>query len=341
MNKKLKIKLFVLALSLGIISSTTTNTFAEENSNKDRIYGNDRIQTSIEISKKGWKEGADSVVIAAAYDFADALSAAPLAKKYNAPIILNGKSELSTSTINEIKRLNPKNIFILGGEGVIPGKVENQLKVLKVENVERIYGENRYETSLKVAEKLGKVEKVFITNGETYADALSVSSIAAEMECPILYTKKDELKCEVRNYINNNDIKSTYFIGGQGVLSNSVVNEVKNSKRIYGDNRYLTNSEVLKNFKDELKFDNVYFVTGNNFADALAVAPLSSKEKSPVILTNKNVGKEIENLINENITGETKLIAIGGEKVVPESILDNFISDFDVIEIALKSINLI
>lgn len=341
MKNKLKRKIFVVMISFCMVTMIASKAVAEESTNKKRIYGNDRIQTSIEISKNGWKEGADSVVIAAAYDFADALSAAPLAKKYNAPIILNGKSELSTSTINEIKRLNPKNIFILGGEGVIPGKVENQLKVLKVENIERIYGENRYETSLKVAEKLGKVEKVFITNGETYADALSVSSIAAEMECPILYTKKDELKCEVRNYINNNDIKSTYFIGGQGVLSNSVVNEVKNSKRIYGDNRYLTNSEVLKNFKDELKFDNVYFVTGNNFADALAVAPLSSKEKSPVILTNKNVDKEIENLINENITGETKLIAIGGKKVVPESILDNFISDFDVIEIALESINLI
>ncbi|MGL4731378.1 MAG: cell wall-binding repeat-containing protein, partial [Clostridium sp.] len=99
MNKKIKLKL--TALGLILCSMSTTTVFAAENSNKDRIYGKSRIETSIEVSKRGWKDGSDSVVIAAAYDFADALSAAPLAKKNNGPIILNGKDNLPQNTLNE------------------------------------------------------------------------------------------------------------------------------------------------------------------------------------------------------------------------------------------------
>ncbi|WP_061994279.1 cell wall-binding repeat-containing protein [Clostridium sp. ATCC 25772] len=340
MSKNLKIKIIALGMILTSLSIGSTNAFAETKSNKERIYGQDRIETSVQISKHGWENGSDSVVIAAAYDFADALSAAPLAKKNNGPIILNGKSSLPVNTVNEIKRLNPKKVFILGGEKAISKEVEKQLKDIGISQVERIFGKTRYETSLKVAEKLGKVDSAFVTNGQTYADALSVSSIAASMNAPILYTEKDKLKSDVKNYINENEISKAYFIGGNGVLSDDVLKDIKNSERISGENRYMTNKEVLTTFKSQLNFDNVYFVSSTGFADALSVAPMASNSNSSIILTNQDVEKPLEDYINNNITSKSKLIAIGGEKVVPESILDKFISDFDVIEIATNFKNL-
>lgn len=340
MNKSLKINLVIFTIGLGILASIPCNAKGEDILKKSRIYGQNRIETSVEISKIGWTNGSNSVVIASAYDFADALSAAPLARKNNGPILLNGKDLLPKNTISEIERLNPKEVFILGGELVISKGVENQLNEIGIKDVKRIYGKNRYETSIKVAKELGDVESAFITNGDTYADALSISSIAATKGSPIIYTKKEKLNDDAREYIEKNNIDEIYCIGGEGVLSNNVLSSLENSKRLSGDNRYLTNMEVLKNFKEELNFENVYFVRGNDFADALSVAPMASKNNSVVVIADKDVIIDTEMLVNSNITSESEVIAVGGETCIPESILDKFISDFDILEIAMNKINL-
>ena len=320
----------MLFLSMCIMTLFSCNAFADIV--KDRIYGQDRIETSIEISKNGWKNGSDYVVIAQGYDFADALSAAPLAKKYNAPIILNSKEALPDNTVNELKRLKVKEAFILGGPKVISEKAENQLKALNI-NVERIYGPTRFETAIYVANKVGTNDGVFVTNGRAYPDALSVSSIAASKGYPIVYTEKDSINKDVKKYIEDNKISNVYFVGGNGVIDDKVLAQVKNSKRLSGIDRYETNNAVLDHFVNELNFENVYFVTGQNFADALSIAPLAADKNAPVILTNKNINKNLENVVNSQLTSESKLIAIGGEAVVPSNVLNNFKSEFKTIKI--------
>ena len=60
--KRLKEKFVGLFLILSMIICLSFSTvLAVEN---DRIYGKDRISTSIEISKKGWQNGSEYVFIA-------------------------------------------------------------------------------------------------------------------------------------------------------------------------------------------------------------------------------------------------------------------------------------
>ncbi|MGG7162254.1 cell wall-binding repeat-containing protein [Clostridium ihumii] len=330
--KRLKEKFVGLFLILSMIICLSFSTvLAVEN---DRIYGKDRISTSIEISKKGWQNGSEYVFIAQGYDFADALSVAPLAKKFNAPILLNGNIQLREDTINELKRLKPKKVFILGGEIVISKSVETQLKNININEIERIYGQTRYETALKINKKLGKSDALFITNGQSYADALSVSPIAAQKGIPILYTKNNEIPKEVNEYIKGNKISNVYVIGGDGVINDSVLKNIPNSERIFGKDRYETNREVLKKFSNDLKYENIYFVTGNDFPDALSISTLAADKKAPVILTNKNINSDVEKIINSNITSLSKFIAIGGPEVVPQNILDKFKMNFEIIKLS-------
>lgn len=333
MYKKLKCKKSLLFLFITMFMLMfSSRAFAEVS--KERVYGKDRIGTSIEISKSGWKEGSKYAVIVQGYDFADALSAAPLAKKYNAPIILSNNLKLDNSTLEELKRLESEKVFILGGPKVISTQVEAQLKEINVKSIERIYGATRYETSLKVAEKLGQVNTVFITNGVKYADALSVSSIAAQKGIPILYSEKENMIPAVKQYITKNKVSNVYFIGGNGVISDKALNEVTKSERLYGKDRYETNKVILEKFIKELNFDNLYFVRGDDYADALSIAPLAATQSSPVILTNKNISKDIEEILKSEITSRTKLILVGGEEIVPSKVVDNLNMSFEIVEIA-------
>ncbi|WP_061994282.1 cell wall-binding repeat-containing protein [Clostridium sp. ATCC 25772] len=327
MKKLFKQKLSILLLFFSMFMFLLPVN-ASAKVNESRIYGSDRIETAIKISEQGWKSGSDYVFIAYGYDFADALSVTPLAKKYNSPIILSNKNGLTENAIKELQRLKPKKAFILGGERALSANVEAQIKKCSITETERIYGSTRYETALKVSEKLGTSDTIFISNGLSYADALSVATIAAQKESPILYTEKNNIPSKVTEYIKKVNISKAYFVGGTNVIDNTVVTGIKNSERIAGNDRYLTNKEVLSKFINYISYENVYFVRGNDFADALSISPIAGLKKAPIILTNNNLNSDVEKIINSNITSTSKLTIIGGEKVVPSSILDKIDSNF-------------
>ncbi|MBV1820156.1 cell wall-binding repeat-containing protein [Clostridium cochlearium] len=326
MNKKLLSKVALTLLTTTVCTLTlATNAFAK-NEHK-RIYGQNRIETSIKISEEGWKDGSKVAVIAQGYNYADALCVSPLAKKYNAPIILTASSKLDKNAIKELKRLNVNRVFITGGKAVVSEEIEKQLKSLNIKDIKRLYGQNRYETSLEVAKELGDSKEVFITSGNGYADSLSVAPIAAKKGAPILFADKSSLKDSVKKYIDTINPNKIYIIGGQGVITDNAVKGIKNPERISGKDRFETNKNVLSRFKNELKFDNIYVVQGagpkgNEFADALSCSALAAQEDAPVVLTYNGINQNLKNFVKENLKDSSKLIAIGGEKIVPSSILE-------------------
>ena len=105
--KKLTLAALVISFMIpaGVSSANVENV--------TRIAGKDRIATSIEISKAMFNE-SDNVVLASGFNFADALSAGQLAAALNAPLILSN-DQLDSRTSDEIAKLKPKNIYIVGG----------------------------------------------------------------------------------------------------------------------------------------------------------------------------------------------------------------------------------
>lgn len=284
-----------------------------------RYAGTNRYMTAVEVSKRGF-DRADTVVIASGNDYPDALCAAPLAKKFNAPILLVSKTGMITGIEEEIDRLGAKKAYIVGGTAVVPDEIKNQLEN-KGMVVERIAGKNRYETSYEVA-KLLNYDKAVIASGEGFADALSISSIAAKNEWPILLTTKTQLPEKIREIINNKRPKNVYIIGGTAVISDSVLNSTPNAKRIAGNDRYETNVKIAQEFKDELSYEKIFIATGKNFADALSASALAAKTNSFVFLTGDIVKDSTKNQVLANRKDTTISIILGGEAVLPKEIID-------------------
>ncbi|MBZ4663285.1 MAG: hypothetical protein JG776_987 [Caloramator sp.] len=284
-----------------------------------RYAGTNRYMTAVEVSKKGF-DRADTVVIAGGNDYPDALCVAPLAKKFNAPILLVSKTGIIKEIEEEIDRLGAKKAYIIGGTAVVPDEIKNQLEN-KGMVVERIAGNNRYETAYEVA-KLLNYDKAVIASGEVFADALSISSIAAKNEWPILLTRKTQLPDKTIEIINNKRPKNVYVIGGTAVISDSVLNSIPNAKRIAGNDRYETNEKIAQEFKDELSYEKIFIATGKNFADALSASALAAKTDSFVFLTGDKVKDSTKNLVLANRKDTTVTIILGGDAVLPKEIID-------------------
>ncbi|MBV4438473.1 cell wall-binding repeat-containing protein [Clostridium tyrobutyricum] len=325
MNKKKIISSLLLttALVASTIAVSPATTFAASS----RLGGADRYETSAKISQNGWANGSDYVVLASGEGYADALCAAPIAKKYNAPILLTTSKTLNSTIKSEITRLKAKNIIEIGGTASISSNIENQLENEMSLKVTRLGGIDRYETSANVARELGDVSDIVLTSGLGYADALSIAPIAASKGYPILLTPKNSVTNSVKSYINSHKSDSTkvYVIGGSGVIPESILSSVPNPMRIFGQNRYETNVSVMEFFKTELKFQNVYIAkgdgpNGNEFADALSASELAARTSSPVVLTNNTLNNYTKEFIKSNLTKDTSVVSIGGQASVPDSL---------------------
>ncbi|QXE19754.1 cell wall-binding repeat-containing protein [Clostridium sp. 001] len=317
-------------LILGVFLASSTVFAAGQNvfAASSRLWGQDRYATSTAVSKNSWAT-SDYVVLASGEGYADALCAAPVAKKYNAPILLTGSKELNEGVKSEITRLKATHVIEIGGEASISSDIENELKSMKL-NVQRLGGQNRFETSVVVANSLENVTKVVVTSGYGFADALSIAPIAAEQGIPILLTGKDSLSDAVQNYINQNkdSIKNSYVIGGQGVISDSAISGLPTVARISGQNRFDTNVKVLSYFKSSIDFNNLYVVkadgpTGNEFADALSGSAAAAKTSSPIILTYNTLYSGMEDFIKSNVPKTASITAIGGAAAVPDSLVSD------------------
>lgn len=312
------------------------NVFADTLSQNatDRLYGADRYETSAKISESGWQQ-SDYVVLVDGENFPDALCAAPLAKLVGAPILLTEHDGLDKNTKEEIKRLNPKTVYIIGKYGAVSKSTEDEISALNI-TVNRLGGKDRYETSALVAGEVKKlkeenntpVSEIALASGAGYADALSIASIAASKGMPILLTSRDTLPDSINSFIQSNKstIKDSYIIGGTSCIGQDILNTVPESLRLSGEDRYETNEKVMNWFKDDLKFENVYVAVGggangNEFADALCGSALASKTSSPIILTDKSLASKTQNLMKFVLKNGSKVMALGGESVVPESII--------------------
>lgn len=313
LNKK-----FILSvLLIGTIAFFSSNNVLALNR---RISGIDRYATSAAIASDGWEESIIAILVSGE-NFPDALVAAPLAKRcFNAPILLTETNSIPADTLNVIKQLQVTEVIIIGGTGVISSSVENQLTSLGIKTT-RISGADRYETSIKVADKLSNVGEIAVVTGEDFADALSISPIAAKRNMPIILVQHNSIPDIVNEYIKLHNITKTYIIGAGSSLDESLVNELPNVERIDGQDKYQRNLNVIGKFKTEMGLNTIYITTGENFADGLSGSALASINCNPLILVGENSILQKNYLDNNSITNYN-VVALGG--TVPEAAITGF-----------------
>lgn len=300
-------KIFALCLTFSVL--ITTVAFQRVTSASTTLGGTDRYSTALKIVQAGWKT-SDTAVIARGDDLADALAAAPLAyAKGKAPILLTRPDELPTGVLNELKTLGVKNIYIVGGIGAVSTEVENELKEF---TVKRITGTDRVETSYNVALEAFPTapKEVVLANGLAYADALSISAIAAAKGMPILLVNNSKLSAKEESYIAG---KTVYAVGGAGVMSNAVVDTAK-ATRLSGIDRYETNAAILNKFPQD--YSKIYLAKGTNenLVDALTGSALAALGNNPIVLVNGSsaIHSKISAVVKANISNISTEVLLGG-----------------------------
>ena len=284
-----------------------------------RLSGNSRVLTAIEISKKGWESGSDTVILASGNNYADVLAVVPYAYKLDAPVLLSVSATLDADILAEIERLGATKAVILGGTAAVPQAVEDSIKAEGL-TVERIAGSSRNETAAKIAQKLAPASgDAFLVSNANFADAISCSSVAALMDAPILYINADgTLPEETRTALTMNNIATAYVIGGTGAVGEAAETQLDTlsitCNRVFGNNRYATSVAVYNEFADEYATTRHAAATGKAFPDATAGAAFAAKNGMHIFLVDEGMPDSIASTLRGR--GVETLYIFGGTSAV-------------------------
>lgn len=310
--KKIKLLIASIIISTSFLVSTSVSAIDSSAPNVTRLAGQDRYQTCNKIVDSGWSQSNYAILVNSNM-FADAITASPLAKKCDAPILLTESNNLTVSTKEQLQKLGVKTVYIVGGTGVISNNIEKTLKSMNI-TTKRLFGKDRFETSVNVAKELNDSKDVFVVSGDTFEDALSVAPIAAQLQNPIILVSKNTIPSSVKSYLND---KVVSLVGGTDVLSNNVSSALNPAKAYGQADKYSRNLALINDNKENLDLSKIFIASDSTFADALSGSALAGKNKNPIILLGNSNQSSISNFVTNN---EIKTVnVLGGTGVVSDS----------------------
>jgi putative cell wall-binding protein len=120
----------VILGSQAVVSSVIANALAAFTSGSvTRLAGADRYATAAAISK-GTFNTAKTVYIATGLNFADALSGGPVGGIDAAPLLLVATDSVPASIADELQRLGPSEVVVLGSNRVVSDGVASQVRAI-------------------------------------------------------------------------------------------------------------------------------------------------------------------------------------------------------------------
>jgi spore coat protein H len=167
-----------------------TATALREVAPVERRSGPDRFATAAAISRASFPDGAPIALVASGATFPDALAGGAAAAELGGPLLLTHRGELPDSTAEELARLAPQRVLVLGGTGAVADGVAQALRRATGAEVQRLSGTTRYETAAAVARHAfpGRAPVALLASGVAFPDALAAAPVAAQLGGPVLLT---------------------------------------------------------------------------------------------------------------------------------------------------------
>lgn len=179
--------------------------------------------------------------------------------------------------------------------GAIPGTKPGVVEKHGNRYVERVAGKNRVHTAISTSKRFFKKSKyVIIADSGNYPDALTATVLAHVLDAPILLNNTRYLEDDVAREIVRLGASEVIIVGGHKSISENVKSQLakydaNKVQRIWGRDRYVTSSELAYEIERLTgKVNKAIIASGENFPDALATAPLGSKEIAPILLVTRN-----------------------------------------------------
>jgi putative cell wall-binding protein len=273
-----------------------------------RLAGRDRYTTAVVATQALYTDEVIAtnpigvVFVASGANFPDALSATALVAPAGPLLLVPPTGVVPAAVLDELRRLSPDVVVVVGGTGSVSTSVEAQLKT--VAPTDRVAGRDRYDTAAMVAldadavyraQDLGPdvpplgVQTLYVVGGANFPDALAAGAATGTWRGAIVLTKRDSLPAASADVVTTVAPQRIIVVGGTGSVSSAVVTRLKalapgaEVLRRSGADRYAAAAAVSAG-EFVHPGNGVMLANGTGFADALSAAAFGSVVEYPVLL---------------------------------------------------------
>lgn len=264
-----------------------------------RLAGPERLENAVAISRSTYAQ-APTIVLGRSDAYPDALGGSALAAALGGPLLLTEGDTLSASVAEEIRRLAPSRVVLLGGTAALSAGVEAAVRDLGVATVDRLAGEDRFVTAQEVALEVVRVtgaRHAYLALGQHadpalgWADAVAVSALAAQTGRPILLTWTESLPERAAQALSTVGVDTVTIVGGAAVVSEGVATTLAGTgmavHRLAGASRFETSLAVAEAALAEGADPSTLWVTtATTFADPLVTGPAAATHGGVMVLAD-------------------------------------------------------
>lgn len=250
---------------------------------------------------------ASAVVIVNETDIAGAMAGTVLARANPAPVLLSPASGLPTSVKDEIARLRPGRVFLIGDAARLGAAVATDAALaagLLMPQVTRLDGGGDAGTAVAIAQQMDyrtanekdnthpalkpAFDAVVIANpGSPYVAA--AVGLAAARRLPLLYVATDFVPDETATALGTSsfDITKTLVVGGTSVINSDVAAQLPDPTRLNGSTALETSASVVAEAKTRGMPSNiVYGASDAHPMDATLLAGVVARATGMLMLAS-------------------------------------------------------
>ncbi|MCR4712675.1 MAG: cell wall-binding repeat-containing protein, partial [Clostridia bacterium] len=273
----------------GNFTGTVSKTFkiVKENATYERIFGDNRYETSFKIADALKKQLGVSkfncAVVADGRNYPDALAASYLASVKKAPILMTAEGRFAETTSYIRKNVTPgSTIYVIGGTGSVP---EAFTAGLTGYQVKRLGGANRYGTNLLILQEARvSDQEILVVTGADFGDALSASATGK----PVLLVGGSHLTAEQQSYLATLKGRKYTIVGGTEVVAAEIQADLARYgavSRLGGTTVYDRSVNIAKKYFPGYQ-KHITLASGESFPDGLAGGVLAMAKGGPLLLSN-------------------------------------------------------
>jgi putative cell wall-binding protein len=299
--------LLVVALVVGLAPASDADA-------GPRLAGIDRYATAAAVAHASFSAGVPVAFVVTGNGFVDALTAGPAAAERGGPVLLVGQKTIPQSTADELTRLQPKSIVVVGGTGAVSDTVFDGLRRYTTGSLTRVSGADRYASSAAVSSSTFPSAAVaYVAGAERFSDALAGAPVAHHERAPLLLVARSSVPGSVATELRRLHATRVVILGGTASVDASAESQLRSIVgdvvRVAGADRYETSVRAAQRAFPTSTI--AYLASGAGYADALAAGPAAALAPGPILSVRANC---VPKVVSDELfrLGATRIVLLGG-----------------------------
>jgi zinc D-Ala-D-Ala carboxypeptidase len=290
-----------------------------------RVAGADRYATSVAASRRAFSSGTTAPVVFLVSGTSQSLGhgAVTAAARLGGDVLLTRRSSIPAVVANELDRLNPARIVLVGDTTVLTSDVARAAGRY-APSVQRV-GTSGASSTSQALNRLAfpSATSAWVVTSRSAADAVTGAAVAGANRAPVIVLdgRSADLPSANAALLRDLGVSTVTVVGGSGAVSSGIEADLRavvgssNVVRASGSDRYAVSARVNVLSWPVMAPGTAYLANGRETTNAFAGALLAARQKRPLYLT---VPYCVPPAVRPALTGAgvTRVALLGGEASV-------------------------